>query len=105
MSYSLTICPAAAADAESIAVYIGERSFEGMLRWIDAYEATQERLKRNPYEGGLAAEESRIGRGLREIFFKTPAGLRYRAVYVIDGPKSRSCGFAGMDKIASPALT
>jgi len=41
MTYSLSIHPDADADAEGIASYIGERSFEGMLRWLDAYEAAQ----------------------------------------------------------------
>ncbi len=45
MNYSLSIHPDADTDAEGIASYIGERSFEGMLRWLDAYEAAQ-RTKR-----------------------------------------------------------
>jgi len=85
MSYSLSIHPDADADAERIAEYIGEHSFDGMLRWLDAYEAAQTRIVSNPLLCSSAHEEPIIGRGLRQALFKTPSGNHYRAVFIIDG--------------------
>ncbi len=85
MSYSLSIHPDADADAERIAGYIGERSFDGMLRWLDAYESAQTRIVSNPLLCSPAHEEPIIGRGLRQVLFKTPSGNHYRAVFIVDG--------------------
>jgi hypothetical protein len=54
MSYSLRIHPEADLDAEEDASFIGERSLEGMLHWLNAYESAQERLIRNTFECGYA---------------------------------------------------
>ncbi len=85
MSYSLNIHPDAEADAEQIASYIGERSLEGMLRWLDAYKWAQERIVKAPLLCSLAHEEPILGQGLRQILFKTPSGKRYRAMFIVDG--------------------
>jgi len=85
MSFSLNIHPEADTDAEGIAAYIGERSFEGMLRWLDAYEAAQARIVSNPLLCSPAHEEPILNRGLKQILFKTPSGNRYRAVFIVDG--------------------
>ena len=84
MTYSLFIHPEAERDAEEIASYIGGRSFEGMLRWLDAYETAQARIQSNPTLSSPAAEEPILRRGLRQVLFKTPAGNRYRLVFVFD---------------------
>ncbi len=85
MTYSLSIHPDADADAERIASYIGERSLEGMLRWLDAYEAAQAQIVGNPFLCSSAHEEPILSRGLKQILFKTPSGNRYRAVFIVDG--------------------
>lgn len=87
MSYSLRIHPDAESDAEAIASYIGERSVDGMLRWLDTYEAAQTSIQTNPLLCSPAAEEPILQRGLRQVLFKTPAGNRYRAVFIIDNQK------------------
>jgi len=87
MSYSLSIHPDADADAERIAGYIGERSFDGMLRWLDAYESALTRIASNPLLCSPAHEEPIVGRGLRQVLFKTPSGNHYRAVFILDGNK------------------
>jgi len=87
MSYSLNIHPEADVDAERIADYIGERSFDGMLCWLDAYESAQARIVSNPLLCSPAHEEPIIGRGLRQVLFKTPSGNHYRVVFILDGNK------------------
>lgn len=84
MNYSLYIHPEAEADVERIASYIGERSFEGMVRWLDAFEAAQARILAAPLICSPAAEEPLIQRGLRQVLFKTPAGNPYRLVFIVD---------------------
>ena len=106
MSYFLTIHPEADADAEQIAAYIGERSFDGMIRWLDAYEAVQTRITTNPLLCSPASEEPILNRGLRQALFKTPAGDRHRAVFIVDGDQItilRVCG-KGQELLADKEL-
>ena len=73
MSYSLYVHPDAESDAEDIASYIGERSSDGMLRWLDSYETALARIVSNPLLCSPAAEDPILQRGLRQVLFKTPA--------------------------------
>jgi len=105
MSYSLTIHPDADADAERIATYIGQRSWEGRLRWLDAYEAAQARIESNPLLCGPAVEEPILNRGLRQVLSKTPSGNPYRAVFIIEGSQLTIVLFAAKVSLSLPMTT
>lgn len=65
--------------------YIAQRSQEGADRWEAAFYTATNRLKSNPFSCGMAPEDERVDFELRQMFFKTPHGRRYRAVFTVDG--------------------
>jgi len=85
VSYNVHIHPAAERDFGDQFNYIAERSFEGALRWGNAFAAIKTRLASNPLIYGSAIEEPWLLRGIRSAPFKTPQGNTYFAVYVVDG--------------------
>lgn len=89
MSHRLIIFDRARRDADGIATWLFKRSPFGALRWIMAYDAAQEKLKQDPLMYALAPEDNRFDLGLRQIFFKTPRGKTYRAVFTAVGEEVR----------------
>lgn len=84
MSYTLSVHPLARRDTEAITDYIGERSPEGLLKWLTAYYEAQDRIASEPYSFAVAPDDLIIGLGIRQALFKTPSGNLYRAVFAVD---------------------
>jgi len=72
-------------DLRSMYSFIAKRSPDGADRWESAFHAGARRLQTNPFSCGIAPENELVTFELRQLFFKTPHGRRYRAVFTIDG--------------------
>ena len=76
-------------DLFGIARWLKKRSLLGARRWLLAYEDAKGKLGQTPLAYGRAPEDSRVDYELRQIFFKTPRGKRYRAVFTVAGDEVR----------------
>lgn len=80
MSVPIRMLPRAKSDFRGIYAYIEERSPEGAIRWRAAFEEGLRRVSNNPQGLGFAPENEQTHYELRQLLFKTPHGLTYRAV-------------------------
>ncbi|WP_146415392.1 type II toxin-antitoxin system RelE/ParE family toxin [Crateriforma conspicua] len=86
MTLKVRILPRAKTDFRSIFSYIEKHSEAGASRWRDAFLAATDRAASNPEQFALAPEDEQTRFTLRQLLFKTPHGLQYRAVFtVLDG--------------------
>jgi toxin ParE1/3/4 len=83
MSHRVVVLTRAQDELLSIALWLAERSPEGALRWLDAFDVAKAHLAANPFAFGLAPEDESVRRGIRQVFFKTPHGRRYRALFTV----------------------
>jgi plasmid stabilization system protein ParE len=65
--------------------FINERSPEGAQRWWDAFRAAATRAISHPEQCPFAPENSLVDQELRQFFFKTRRGKKYRAIFMIAG--------------------
>lgn len=84
MTYHIETTRQAKADRSSIFDYIAERSPDGALRWLAAYEQAVESLLENPHRG-FAPENQDHAEEIRQLLFKTRHGLQYRLLFFIRG--------------------
>lgn len=77
--------PRAREDRREIFEFIAHRSPQGAESWELAYEQLLGLLERSPLQFGMAAEDGHFDFTLREAFFRTPRGRRYRLVFRVDG--------------------
>lgn len=84
MNYSVRIMPHAKTDFQNMFDFIWTHSPAGAERWKEAFEAGIERLRSNPFIYGLAPENQFFSFELRQLLFRTPQGLIYRALYQVD---------------------
>jgi plasmid stabilization system protein ParE len=84
VEYSVVVHRLAQQDVENIYAWLSRRSRPGAVRWYAAFLQAVENLRRNPARCPLAREASRIGVEVREQFFKTRRGRRYRLLFMMD---------------------
>lgn len=84
MQRSVRILPKAEQDASAICDWLAERSPDGALAWIKAFERGVERIASNAESFAIAVESEALGFPTRECLFRTHSGRRYRAVFLID---------------------
>jgi len=84
MSLQVRVSRRAERDADEVFEWLAERSPDGAARWYSAYLATLQRLESQAASYGPAPEAERLGINLRQIFFKTPKGRTYRALFIIE---------------------
>ena len=89
MSYHVNILRQAERETNAIVHWLFERSPEGAARWIDAYDNAMQALAVDPQRYGLAPENDFVDYCIRQLFFGTPAGGKYRAVFTIIGDEVR----------------
>ena len=80
MTYRFVVTEPAEQDRDCCYRYIFERSPEGALRWLDAYEQAIDSLKANAIRS-LAPENSDHVEEIRQCLFKTRHGLQYRLLF------------------------
>ncbi len=83
MSYHVNVLHQAYREADAIVHWLFQRSPEGAARWINAFDSAMIALAENPQRHGLASEIDFVPHEVRQTFFGTPAGRRYRAVFTI----------------------
>ena len=72
-------------DMQRIYAWISQSSATGAERWFTALQETVDRLAVNAMHHGYAAENRQFDFELRQCFFKTSKGRRYRILYIVDG--------------------
>lgn len=82
MSRTVHELPRAIADVQHIAAWIHDRSPQGSLSWLDAYDEMVEQLVSDA-ERFSAAPEQHPEFDVRQAFFKTLRGSTYRALFFI----------------------
>lgn len=87
MIYKLEILQAAKRDSWRIYQSLVKKSVSGADRWFQAFLDAARELTDRPERRALAPEAIRIKQPIRQKFFKTPQGRRYRLNYTISGPE------------------
>jgi plasmid stabilization system protein ParE len=85
MNYRVCLSAEARRNLGASRRWIARRSPEGAARWVQAFDRAIDQLERDPFLSPLAPETGSANRELRNIFFQTRRGRRYRAVYYVDG--------------------
>jgi plasmid stabilization system protein ParE len=85
MSYRVSFSAEALQNVLANRDWIAERSAEGAARWLHALEAAVSELERNPFDAPLAPENEHAAFELRNMFFQTRRGRRYRMVFYVEG--------------------
>ena len=89
MTYRVQVLQRAQDDVDGILRWLVERSPAGAARWHEAFVSAAADLAVNPYRFGLASEHQALDRNVRERFFKTPRGRRYRIVFIVEQDQIR----------------
>ena len=89
MSFIVSVQPRAEQDVDNIYRWLRKRSPLGAVRWYVALQQALRDLADRPERFAQAAEGRRIGRDVRQSFFKTCRGRRYRLLFTIIGTEIR----------------
>lgn len=85
MSFKVFELRRAQADVRSIAGWLRQRSPQGAIAWLRAYDDMIGRLEEQPFSCGPALEREDCAFDLRQALFKTRRGRVYRALFLIEG--------------------
>lgn len=87
MSYRVHPVRRARKDADAIVDWIANqrRSPRGAAAWLKAYKEALASLSLWPESNSLAPEDEHDDRELRQFFFKTRHGRKYRGIFTICG--------------------
>ena len=83
MSLRLVILPRAELDVSAIFNYIYERSSEGALDWLAAFESASAKTVYFPESYSLVPEDRTCDRQIRQFFFRTRKGHTYRGLFLV----------------------
>ena len=83
MSFSVRLGPSAKTDVDDIYRWLLSRSAKGAFNWYSALSARLEKLPSDAGGCAVAREAHRLKRDLRETYFKTRYGNRYRLIFTI----------------------
>ena len=83
MSFRVRVLRVADREVNAIVQWLFDRSPDGAARWISAFDDALKRLANDPQQCGLAPESEFVNYELRQIFFGTKAGRRFRAIFTI----------------------
>jgi plasmid stabilization system protein ParE len=89
MKYRVLLFRRAQADVDRIRAWIASHSPDGARRWFDALEECILSLDQAPLTHAIAPEGGELRLALRERFFKTRSGNRYRVLYIVAGDEVR----------------
>jgi plasmid stabilization system protein ParE len=84
MTYSVILLTRAKHDVATIQNWIAERSPSGATKWFNSFVAALKTLENNPYGCELAPEDQVVGRGIRQLLFRTRKGHRYRILFTVE---------------------
>ena len=83
MSYCVRLLSFATSDTQKIYQWLDQRAPQGAEAWYEALQLRLAQLQNDADGCGVAAESKRLGEEVRETFFKTRLGRRYRIVFTI----------------------
>jgi len=83
MAHHVRVLRQAERELDDIVAWIAVRSLGGAARLLAAFAKAKDELAANPFLFGLAPESEFVAVEVRNVFFKTRRGRRYRALYVI----------------------
>lgn len=89
MSYRVTTGRLAEEDLFETAAFLSDRTIDGAIAWIDAFEAAKAALAEFAAGCPLAPEDERARMAVRERYFSTRRGRRYRILFTIVGDEVR----------------
>ena len=85
MTFSVRELRKAQADKRAIFAWLHERSPQGALAWLAAYDRMLERLTTGADSLAAAAESRDVELDVKQALFKTRRGRIYRALVLIEG--------------------
>lgn len=85
MSYTVFELPNAKDDKQSIFRWLNERSPQGAVAWLDAYDELINGIKDNAPRFSKAPESKDCDFEIRQGLFKTRRGRVYRVLFLIEG--------------------
>ena len=94
MAHHVRILREAEFELDVIIAWLAGRSPRGAARLLAAFEKAKDDLAINPFLFGLVPESEFVAFEVRNVFFRTPRGRRYRAIYLIVEEEVRICIFA-----------
>jgi plasmid stabilization system protein ParE len=89
VNYPVELLVDAQAEADVILEWLRERSPQGAMAWVAALNSAIASLSQNPERHAFAMEAKRLREPIRELFFKTEHGHRYRLLFMIEDEKVR----------------
>lgn len=89
MTYSVRLVTSAKSDVDDIFSWLLARSAKGALNWYSSLSARLERLSDDAGGCAVAREAHRLKRDIRETYFKTRYGNRYRLIFTIEESEVR----------------
>ena len=95
MKRAVVVTSRAHRHVEQISRWLADRSPQGAARWIEAYDQMIERLEDQADRCALAPESKFVAAEVRHIFFKTPRGRVYRALFTITNEEVQILGIRG----------
>ena len=89
MNESVRQVTSAQSDVDHIFSWLMSRSAKGAANWYSSLSARLERLTHDASGCAVAREAHRLKRDLRETYFKTRYGNRYRLIFTIVESEAR----------------
>jgi plasmid stabilization system protein ParE len=89
MKYQVLALRRAEADVRHITRWLSQRSPQGAISWLDAYQQLIERLAKHADSCASALENADCNPALKQALFGTRSGRAYRAVFTIVGDQVR----------------
>ncbi|TXT20200.1 MAG: hypothetical protein FD138_4251 [Planctomycetota bacterium] len=83
MTFSVRLVTSAKTDVDDIYGWLLARSAKGAFNWYSSLSARLEKLSQDASGCAVAREAHRLKRDLRETYFKTRYGNRYRMIFTI----------------------
>ena len=85
MTFCVSVVLEAERDADRIYSWIAQRSAVGAQRWYGEFLRALRGLESKADRCGRAPESDYVPFDIKQTFFKTPRGLRYRILFTISG--------------------
>ncbi|MFM9960166.1 MAG: type II toxin-antitoxin system RelE/ParE family toxin [Planctomycetaceae bacterium] len=89
MSYRVRLLSLAREDTQQIFDWLAQREPRGAEAWYNALQVRLAQLREDADGCAVAAESRQLGEEVRETFFKTRQGNRYRIVFSVSESEVR----------------
>jgi plasmid stabilization system protein ParE len=83
MTFQVRILSRAENDVRRIYDWILERSPQGAVSWLVAFESGADSLRVNPHQWPTAPENSLVSYEVRHFLFRTSHGKKYRGIFTV----------------------